>query len=360
MLIVIAASAGCRQSEPYQKPVTPVRVIEATHKSVGRNLRYSASVEPETRVDLAFKTPGYVRDLARVGGRILQEGDRVRRGMALAYVRPEGFEEKVAQAKAQVAETEVAHAQAKRALDRATTLFAARSLTKPEMEQAQAAYDGIQAKLAGAQALVREAEQVRADTILRSPIDGIILRRSVEIGSFVGPGTPGFQLADTRTAKVIVGLPDAILPTVPVGTRVSITTEALRDRQFEGRVTRVSPAADARSRVFEVEVSIPNGDSALKPGMVASMDLSSTGQQLVDVLVLPLAAVVRSKTTRDGYAVFVLEGRNDRPTARLRDVTLGELVGNDIEIVRGVNAGDRVIVGGATIVVDGEQVNPTR
>jgi multidrug efflux system membrane fusion protein len=360
LTIGVTTSGGCRPAEPYQKPLTPVRIIDVSRRAVARNARYSASVEPHTRMDLAFKVGGYVRELAQVNGRPIQEGDRVSVGMALANVRLEDYDDRVARARSQVAEATAGQEQARKALDRATALFATRSITKPELEQAQAASDGVQAKLAGAQALVREAEQARGDTVLRSPLDGIVLRRTVEVGSLVGPGTPGFVLADTRTVKVVVGLPDAILRTVPVGTQVTVVTEAVRDRQFEGRVTKVSATADPRSRVFEVEVSLPNSDGALKPGMVASIDLSATGRAAGEALVLPLAAVVRSKANSAGYAVFVLEDRDGRPIARLRDVRLGDLVGNDIEVVEGVRAGDRVIVGGATIVADGEQVNPTR
>jgi multidrug efflux system membrane fusion protein len=113
--------------------------------------------------------------------------------------------------------------------------------------------------------------------------------------------------------------------------------------------------------VFDVELTIPNQDGALKVGMVASVQLNLPGG-VADVpadgatVAVPLTAIVRSKAKPDGYAVFVLEEKAGGAVARLRDVTLGDMVGNQVGVVSGIRAGEKVIVSGATIVNDGEQV----
>jgi RND family efflux transporter MFP subunit len=198
---------------------------------------------------------------------------------------------------------------------------------------------------------------------LRAPLSGVILKRLVEVGTLVGPGSPGFVLADTRTVKVVVGVPDTLLAAFPAGATETVRTDALPDRRFEGRVTNVSPTADPRSRLFEVEITVANADGALKPGMVAAVEVVRHGQPdqaRTDALVVPLSAVVRPPGETEGYAVFVLREQGDVATAELRRVRLGELLGNDITVVDGLAGTERLIVQGASIVANGERVNPTR
>lgn len=355
-LVAAAMTIGCAKEEPYQKPPTPVRVQPVARSAPGSGVRYSASVEPRTRVDLAFKAGGYIQQLAEVGGRTIQDGDRVTRGMVLARIRPADYEEKVKQARSQLAEAEAAHVQAKAANDRATQLFQARSITRPEREQAQAAYDTVEAKLSGARALVQEAENARADTSLTSPIDGVVLKRLVEVGSLVGPGSGGFVLADTSSVKVVFGAPDTMLKVLRVGVVQAVTSEALPDRPFSGRITKIAPAADPRSRVFDVEITVPNADGALRVGMVAAVQVGDrSAAAAAPALIVPLSAIVRAKG-RDGYAVYLVEEKGGESIARLREVTLGGMIGNQIAVTGGVQAGDRVIVS-AAIITDGERVS---
>jgi multidrug efflux system membrane fusion protein len=363
IILTVVAAAGCGETEPYEKPVTPVQVAELRRQSIERPLRYSAAIEPGTRVDVAFRVGGYVTSIAALGGRLVQDGDSVTEGMVLASVRLADYDEKVNQARAQLAEARAARDAATAAVGRAEALFAARSLTRPELDQARSTLAAIDARIAGATALVSDAELARADTSIRAPMSGVILKRLVEVGALVGPGMPGFVIADTRTVKVVVGVADTLLASFPLGATETVRTDALPGRRFEGRVTKVSPTADPRSRLFDVEVTLANGDGALKPGMVAAVQVARVAgvtPPVGEALVLPLSAVVRPPGERDGYAVYVLREQDGVSTAQLRRVTLGELLGNDITVVDGLTGGERVIVQGATIVTDGDRVNPTR
>jgi RND family efflux transporter MFP subunit len=365
VLSVVMMAAGlagaCGHNEPYEKPLTPVRVQAVAHSAAADGVRYSASVEPNTRVDLAFKAGGYIQTLATTGGRSIQDGDRVTRGMVLARIHTTDYAEKVKQARSQLAEAEAAAAQINQAHARATQLYQARSITKPEYEQAEAALATVNAKLAGARALVQEAENAQTDTALVSPIDGIVLKRLIEVGSLVGPGSGGFVLADTASVKVVFGAPDTMLRTLKAGDVETVTSEAVPNREFQGRITKIAPTADPRSRVFDVEITIPNRDGALKVGMVAVVQLGApaaitTAAATAGNLAVPLSAIVRSRDKADGYAVYVVEDAAGAAVARLRNVVLGEMLGNQIAITGGVRAGERVIISGGTIVNDGEHV----
>ena len=358
------ASSACQSEARYEKPLTPVMMTDVRHRAVDQSRRYSAVIEAETRLDLAFRVGGYVSTLATVDGRPIKDGDRVTAGTVLATVRPEDYQARVGQAQSQVADATAARAAATQALTRAETLFASKSLTKPELDQARAAVESIDAKIAGARSLVDEAELSRNDTSLRTPMAGILLKRLVEVGSLVGPGVPGFVLADTRTVSVVIGVPDTTLAMFPIKSVARVYSEALPDRRYDGRVTAVAPAADPRSRLFEVKLTLDNADGALKPGMVATVDVTDRGAgkdaAAAEPLVVPLSAVVRAPGGGEGYAVFIVEQHEGVSTARLRAIQLGRLLGNEITVISGLNGTERVITQGASIVADGERVNPTR
>lgn len=356
----LSASLACHREDAYQKPLTPVTVRVVEQYSGGGGVRYSGNIEPRAEVALAFKVGGYVEEIRQVRGvdgraRNLQEGDSVTKGTLLARVRERDYVDKVNQAKAQLAQAQSAAEKARLDFDRASALLASQSLTKPEYDGAKAQLDSSTASVTGARAQVAEAETALADCSLRAPMDGVILNRMVEVGSLVGAGTAGFSLADASSIKVIFGVPDVVLPDLRKGEILTIATEAIRGRQFRGQITSISPSADPRSRVFDVEIQVPNPDNQLKPGMIAALQLP--GEALPEpVPVIPLAAIVRPQGDPGGYAVVVVEDQGGKQIARVRKIRLGEAYGNNITVASGVKPGDRVIVIGATVVAEGEQV----
>jgi multidrug efflux system membrane fusion protein len=282
--------------------------------------------------------------------------------MTLASVRTTDYVDKINQAQSLVSEAEAGLAAARPALERAERLYASQSLARPELEQARAAVAAMEAKRDGARALVQEAENARADTDLVSPLDGIVLRRLVEVGSLVGPGVGGFVLADVSEVRAVFGAPDTLLRRLRVGATAPVRVEAVPGRDFVGRITKIAPAADIRSRIFDVELTLPNARGDLRVGMVASIgiDQATLGgapeTNPAGELLIPLSAVVRSDTRQEGYAVFVIEGTDANTVARQRTVTLGNVIGSRIAVIDGLREGDRVVVSGATIIGDGDPV----
>ena len=108
-----------------------------------------------------------------------------------------------------------------------------------------------------------------------APFDGEIVEKSVELGAFVGPGSPVFVVARTDLVKIVIGVPDTALPSVTLGEPVDVGVDAYGDRTFQARVSRMATAADPRTGNFEVEVAIANRDHALKAGMIGSLELAA-------------------------------------------------------------------------------------
>jgi RND family efflux transporter MFP subunit len=351
--------SGCNQTSPQQKALVPVRTAQVETLDVGNALKYSANIVPYTQVDLAFKSNGYVESVLQVpsasgGRRNVDQGDWVKKGTVLAVVSRQDYLDKVQQADAQLSRAQAEYVKAKLSFDRTSALYSSQSATRPELDSAQAQLDSTTASVSAAKAQVSEAQVALDYCSLAAPFDGWIVKRSVDIGSLVGPATNGFSIADTQTVKAVFGVPDIYISRARIGQRLAITTDALPG-EFEGRVTAISPAADAKSRVFSVEVSIQNQTNLLKSGMIAT--LSIPGQQLARaVTAIPIGSVIRDAQRQDGFAVMVAEGQGDVVTARLRSVQLGDAYGNMIAVNGGLNQGERVITTGASMVKSGDQV----
>lgn len=359
MPLVTVMISACSKTK-VEKQLTPVTVRTAALFSGEEPLRYSATVEPYTTVSLAFKVSGYVTEILQVRGadgrlRNAQDGDFVKRGTLLARLRETEFLDRVAEVRARLAEATAELEKTHLDYERAETLYASHSLTKPDYDSARARHDAAEAKQQGATAALQQAELELRDSTLRAPMDGVLLKRGVEIGSLANPSTLAFVLADTRSMKVVFGVPDLVLPQARPGASMKIFTEAEGAAEVAGRITRVAPFADPQTRLFDIEVTLPNPGNQLKSGMIASLRMPRM-RAAESATVVPLSAIVVSKSEPSSYAVYVVEESSGVVTARRRPVRLGDAYGNTIAIAEGIRPGERVIASGTMLLTDGDHV----
>jgi multidrug efflux system membrane fusion protein len=361
-VFVTACSKVQGQAEP---PARPVKVQAVEVAPATPPLRYSATIQPDREVALAFKVSGYVDFIPQRRGadgrmRPLQAGDAIRAGETLARVREADYRERVNQVAGNIREVEAAQAKSKLDLDRARALFSTGSLTKPDLDAAQSAADARDAQLAAAQAQRALAEIALNEAVLTAPISGVVLERRVEIGALVAPGSAVFTIGQVAPVKAIIGVPDLHIGRVALGKTLHVMSEGAPGRTLDGIVTTVSPAADNQSRLFTIEIAIANQDAALRPGMIGTVEIPVTGAAAettsIASLAIPLAAVVRSEKVANGYAVYVVEGGPDRPVARTRQVRLGEVRGNAVAVMQGLHKGESIVVSGPGMLVDGDRV----
>jgi RND family efflux transporter MFP subunit len=414
-LFLITIVGGCGHKEA-EKRVVPVKVAAVELNAASTEARYSATIIPRTQVQLAFKVNGYVDALRKVRGvdgkmRDIQEGDRISIGTVLARVRQSDYQVKFKEAKSQASEArsgiDVSKAQYEEALsgivsskaklveaeadylkakldfDRAENLFSSKSMTKADYDSAKAQHDMtnakvaaarsqvqviqakadsakanidvVQAKSQSAQAVVQETQIPLHDTELKSPLNGVVLEKSIEKGTLVSSGDKAFVVADTSSVKAVFGVADVAVAEMKLGTKLSVESESMPGKEIQGEITSVFPAADSKNRAFNVEVTIANPEYLLRPNMIVSLRVG-TQQAMTPQLVVPLNAVIKSKSNANGYAVIVVTEEGGRLLARLREVKLGESFGNAVAVAEGLKQGDRVIITGGTMVNDGDQI----
>ncbi len=358
---LLVAVSACRDAGQPPPSITPVRVQAAEAAQASSALRYSATLQPVTQVNVAFKVGGYiesVRQVRGVGGasRLLQEGDLVARGTVLATIRQSDFKVQVATAQSQLASAQAVLDKAQSDYDRAHKLYATQAMTRPDYDTAVESLKTAKANVAAAQEQVAAAQIPLSDTQLRAPLDALVLSRKVDVGTFVQPGAVGFVVASAGAVKVVFSVPDDVMRTLRLGQELPVTFQSgVADAARKGPITAISPAADAQTRVFQIEMTLPNPNGDLQLGMIATVEVGADRQPSAHPAV-PLSAVVRVAPGAKEYAVFVVEGAGEKAIARRRPVTLGGVIGNRIVVQSGLGAGERVVVSGAQFVVDGDPV----
>jgi RND family efflux transporter MFP subunit len=361
MCVACALCVGCRREPAFEKPAIPVRVqkVEARHPEAA--LRYSATLTPREQVDLTFKVGGYVESILQLPDaegvlRDVQKGDKVTKGQVLATIRDADYLAKLNQARSALDEAEASLVQAQREFDRAERLVEADVMAKNDYDKAKEKLDLIKAKVKGAQSQVEEASIQLQDTVLKAPLDAFVTARLVERGTLAGPGVKAYILTDLSAVKAVFGVPDRIVSAVGPGHSVNVKVEAVQNREFRGRVSAVSPSADARSRVFEVEITIPNPDYLLRDGMIATVFIGDprSGEA---VPVIPMHAVVRPPGSSKGFMVYVLDESGPWPKARGREVKLGRVFANKVAVGEGLSPGEKIIVTGASLLHEGAKVS---
>ena len=380
--------ASCRKEKQVEPVIQVVRAGVVEEIRPGSEERYSVSIEPFDRVDLAFKSPGIIQGILQVRGadgrmRNVQAGDKVARNAELAQVRPLDYQHALEQAEAQraQAEAQLARGQAELKLaranfntaeieyQRASNLFREASMVKPQYDEAKGRYEADAASVAAAEDAVRVAEDgvanARAleaqqrlslrDTALNAPFAGWVTARNVDRGSEVDAKTIGFSIEDTHLVKAAFAVPDFKLSGIRRGQKQPVLLEPLQ-RTAIGVVTSISPQADEQSRVFTIEVTLDNPREDIRPGMIGSLILGQTRDSRPR-LVVPLAAVVRAPADPNGFAVFRLIERNGKSYASAQTVEIGETYGDSIEVTRGLSPGQKIITLGGALVHDGQQVS---
>ncbi|HSH45272.1 MAG TPA: efflux RND transporter periplasmic adaptor subunit [Longimicrobiales bacterium] len=306
----------------------PVEITQVIQGSIARAVTVSGAVEPIRTVGVTSQLSGVLLTVEA------EEGDLVRRGATLGRIDVRELE---AQMEAASAAFEVAEA----AFQRAEQLRDRRVITVAEYERERTAYVAARAQM----------DQLRtrlAYATVDAPITGVVTEKRVEAGDLVAPQTRLFTVADVSTLVVRVGVSELDVVDLSEGDLVTVRLDAFPGRSVPGRIRRIFPQADPGTRLLPVEVALENTDPAVvRPGFMARVAFALGARD--DVLLIPASALVGGSGSE---AVFVVEDGH----AVRRTVQTGVTSEGNVEVVAGLQAGERVIIRGNTSLRDGMAV----
>jgi RND family efflux transporter MFP subunit len=183
-------------------------------------------------------------------------------------------------------------------------------------------------------------------------MSAVVLDKRVEPGTLAGRGVTAFRLGDLSTVRMTFGVPDTVVLRLKLGTKLAVQVDALADRSFEGRVREIAAAADPSTRLYRIEVAIPNKALLLKAGMMGKVSVPGS-QGSVQMPAVPASALLRAASDPNAASVFVVGDESGKTVARVRTIRVGPFVGSRATVLAGVQPGERVVTGGRQNLADG-------
>jgi membrane fusion protein (multidrug efflux system) len=316
---------------PKKRPPPVVQVAHPTVRDVDVTLSYTVDIRPIEQADLQSKVSGYVEKI------YVDRGDLVKKGQLLAEIRPSDLTEQVATAREQATQSEAGFKLAEQNVQRARELFKREMISKAELDQAEAQLAMAQAAHGASRSSLGAVSTRLGETHLVAPFTGWVSRRSLDPGALVQPGPQNatiLTVVKIDQVRVFVSVLEQQAPLVRRGQAARITVDALPQKVFEGRVTRVPPALDVNTRTLETEIVIPNPDGVLKPGMYGRAEL--TVDHHPRAVVLPVEAVIAEEKDRSVFTVTDVKEKVG--VVRRVSVEVGFDGGEWLEITKGRRA----------------------
>ena len=345
-----------------------VRAVPVTVKELHRNIESVGSLFALEEVTVSAEVEGKVDEV------VADVGDRVERGQPLVNVST--IELKLAldqqralyqQARARLGITEESDdlrnvldaaevkkaaadlKEAEEAYKRAEQLLEKKLIPRQDFDQtdarahaARAAYDlaiqsvrNLRAQLSQYKAAAELAEKKLRDAVIRAPFKGQVKERVVSPGQYLKVQTPVMVIVSMDPLRVRLKIPETMAGWIQIGDRIQVSVEAYPDRTFSGKLSRINPAVDPQSRTFEVEALLENPEGLLKPGFFVKARIPSG--KVDSVMAVPQEGLQYSFGI---YKVCLIEGDVLKET----EVKVGDLSGEQIEIISGIKAGDTIAV----------------
>ena len=323
VLAVACASKTTKSETAQPADVTPaVSVVEVSARPVPQTAVYTSTVQAYVKNNITPQTAGRI---TKINAEI---GDFVTKGQVLAEI----DKVQLQQAQLQLHNQEVE-------LERLRSLYEAGAISKSDLDAIELSYNVTKTQV----------DNLLENTVLCSPIDGVITARNYDVGDMYAMSAPIFTVEQIKPVKLLVGVSESDYTKVKKGDSVTIVADALPDVTFNGKIEKIYPTIDAATRTFSVEVVVPNNYSSLRPGMFArvTVDFGSNNN-----VVIPDVAVVKQQGSGERF-VYVL---NADGTVTYQKVELGRRMGTEYEVLSGIENGASIVTGGQIRLKDGVKV----
>jgi RND family efflux transporter MFP subunit len=368
LTIVPACSTSNSESAPTRAVAAPpvaIRAVKVETRELQRFVDAVGTLNPNEEVTVSNQVEGTVETL------FVDLGDAVKAGQVIAQLDTRELEINVHQQEAallqelarvglsdanasfeetntsQVRQAEAAFADAKIRLDRTRKLAESGVIAQQQLDAQQAQYDAADAALRSARETVRNiraaiaarkaalqlAQKKLADARITAPLPGFVKERSASSGQFLRANSPVITIVQNSPLKLHADVPESAVAYVSVGRRVRFQVDAFPEREFHGAITRLSPSVDQQSRTLRLEALVENTDGLLKPGFFARVNIQTDRRD--KAFVVPAEALMMVSGIEK---VFIIE--NGKAAERI--VRSGVRMGNEVEIVEGLEDGDLI------------------
>ena len=334
--VVIPSCSGEKNTgtEKQEEKKSLVKVETVESREVVQEGNYTATVEPELINNISASAPNRIKEI------YVDEGIRVSKGQKLALlddVNTSTYETQVANAKANLENVQINY-------DRAVELLKIGGGTQQNVDQMQLQLTNAKNTLASAERTLRN---VKENTLLVSPINGIVTARNYDPGDMTGT-LPILTVAQVQPVKIIINVSESELSHIKKGMPAEVKFDTYGDELFQGVITMVAPTVDSNSRTFGVEITVQNPDSRILPGMFGRVKLNLG---VADHVVVPDRAVVKQPGSGNHYVYVYSNGK-----VSYNKVELGQRLGDSYEFLSGVEPGSQVVISGQAKLADGAQV----
>lgn len=330
-----------RNKAPVYVNVQTVKTITAEKIKNENVLEYTGSIKAFNEALISAKTPG------RVSQVLVDNGVMVAAGQPLVLLENQEYNNALAASQAALKKAEANLANVKANYNRIKELYGQGAVSQKDFEDIESGLKIAEADAASAAAGVAGAEESLRNTAISSPISGVTANRNVAVGQYASPGTPLMAVEDISSVYVVINIEQVNLGKIKPGQKATATVDAFADRQFEGEVKIINPAADSSGRVFEVKVRLNNPEHLLKPGMFAKVKIATGGVQ--EILAVPQNAIT---SIQGMYFIFIADGEK----AKRQQVEIGQVVDQSVEIKAGVNENQKIIVSNTNQLKDGDKI----
>ncbi|MBJ2188104.1 MAG: efflux RND transporter periplasmic adaptor subunit [Muribaculaceae bacterium] len=323
MAAILTACGDKEQAETVADEELPMVQVDVAHKrSVDQTRTYTANVEADNVNNIA---PAMSNRIERI---LVDVGDHVKRGQTLVTLDASTADQQ--RINLELSETEY---------NRAVELLNIGAGTQRAVDQLKAQLDAQRAQY----------QNTLTNTVLKSPITGVVTARNYDPGDMTG-AQPVLTVGQTTpNVKVVINVNESDLAVVKHGMTVDVTFDAYDGEKFTGRITRVAPALDITTRTFPVEVTVANNDERIRPGMFARVGINLGAR---DNVVVPDRAVVKQTGSANKYVYTYSNG-----TVAYKKVELGQRLDDSFELLSGIEDGDTVVIAGQVRLADGVAVS---
>ena len=326
--VAMAVACGNSSNKETQQNTTvvvenPVVAVEKVHvREVPQIVTYTSTVQPYVKNNIAPQMTGRI---TKINAEI---GNFVKKGQVLAEI----DKAQLLQAQLQLQNKEVE-------LKRLKSLYEAGGLSKSDLDAIELAYNVTKSQV----------DNLLENTVLRSPIDGVVTARNYDVGDLYGMSAPIFTVEQIVPVKLLVAISESDYSKVSKGNTVQIFADAVPGKTFYGKIEKIYPTIDPATRTFTVEVVVDNKYKTLRPGMFVRVAVNFGSNKSV---VVPDVAVVKQQGSGERF-VYVL---NEDGTVTYQLVVLGRRMGTEYEVLEGIEDGAVIVTGGQIRLKDGIKV----